>query len=82
MVDEGVVHPRRGRGTLGAPLVAATSDSCRVLHDRRIPRMRANIDHLAVTPSWVYGTLRADGLRDAREIERVTHLLAADVPPA
>jgi hypothetical protein len=25
-----------------------------VLHDRRIPRSRANIDHLAVTPSGVY----------------------------
>lgn len=29
-------------------------DELRVLHDRRIPGSRANIDHIAVTPTGVY----------------------------
>ena len=30
------------------------SETVRLLHDRRMPRSKANIDHLAVTPTGVY----------------------------
>ena len=30
------------------------SETIRLLHDRRMPRSRANIDHLVVTPTGVY----------------------------
>lgn len=43
-----------GEERLGNRLNEAASDSLRVLHDRRIPGSRANIDHLAVTPAGVY----------------------------
>jgi hypothetical protein len=43
-----------GEERLGAALNDRASDILRVLHDRRVPRSRANIDHLAVTPSGVY----------------------------
>lgn len=38
-------------------------DDARVLHDRRIPRTRANVDHIAVAPSgiWVIDTKRYQG---------------------
>lgn len=44
----------RGEERLGKGLDALASDSLRLLHDRRIPRSSANIDHLAVTASGVY----------------------------
>lgn len=39
------------------------NDEVRVLHDRRIPRTRANIDHIAVAPSgvWVIDSKRYKG---------------------
>lgn len=43
-----------GEEKLGARLTELASDAVRVLHDRRIPGSRANIDHLAVTRSGVY----------------------------
>ncbi|MEQ6901768.1 nuclease-related domain-containing protein [Nocardioides sp. YIM 152588] len=43
-----------GEERLGEKLNALASDSVRVLHDRRIPGSRANIDHIAVTPSGIY----------------------------
>lgn len=43
-----------GEERLGARLNGLASDSLRVLHDRRIPKTRANIDHLAVTPAGVF----------------------------
>jgi hypothetical protein len=43
-----------GEERLGARLNELSSDRLRVLHDRRVPATRANIDHLAVTPSGVY----------------------------
>ena len=43
-----------GEERLGARLNELASDSLRVLHDRRIPKSRANIDHLAITPSGVF----------------------------
>lgn len=42
-----------GEERLGQGLDSRASDSVRLLHDRRIPGTRANIDHLAVTPSGV-----------------------------
>lgn len=43
-----------GEERLGGRLNELSSDRLRVLHDRRIPGTRANIDHLAVTPTGVY----------------------------
>lgn len=43
-----------GEELLGGRLNSLQSDTCRILHDRRIPGSRANIDHLAVTPTGVY----------------------------
>lgn len=43
-----------GEEQLGARLNEAASETCRLLHDRRVPGTRANIDHVAVTPSGVY----------------------------
>ncbi len=43
-----------GEERLGKTLNELASDRLRVLHDRRIPGSRANIDHLAVTPSGVF----------------------------
>ena len=42
-----------GEERLGQGLDARASDTVRLLHDRRIPGTRANIDHLAVTPAGV-----------------------------
>jgi hypothetical protein len=43
-----------GEERLGGRLNELASDTLRVLHDRRIPGTRANIDHLAVTPTGIY----------------------------
>jgi hypothetical protein len=43
-----------GEERLGQRLNELSSDTMRVLHDRRIPGTRANIDHLAVTPTGIY----------------------------
>jgi hypothetical protein len=43
-----------GEERLGSRLNELASDALLVLHDRRLPRRRANIDHLAVTSSGVY----------------------------
>ena len=43
-----------GEERLGKRLNELASDRLRVLHDRRIPGSRANIDHVAVTPTGVY----------------------------
>jgi hypothetical protein len=48
--DTGAVGEER----LGARLNELANDSLLVLHDRRIPRTRANIDHLAVTPTGIW----------------------------
>ncbi|WP_245561710.1 nuclease-related domain-containing protein [Agromyces italicus] len=44
-----------GEEVVGARLDAIASEHIRVLHDRRIPGSRANIDHLVVTPGGVCG---------------------------
>ncbi len=43
-----------GEERLGKGLDRLASDRVRMLHDRLIPRSKANIDHLAVTTSGVY----------------------------
>jgi Nuclease-related domain len=43
----------RGEETVSEAL-ARRCPQVRVLHDRRMPRSRANIDHLAIAPSGVY----------------------------
>lgn len=48
--DTGAVGEER----LGARLNELAGASLRVLHDRRIPRSTANIDHLAIAPTGVY----------------------------
>jgi len=63
-------------GAIGEERVAArldgiVSQSIRVLHDRKIPRSRANIDHIAVTPGavWVIDTKRYQGKRPELRVE-------------
>jgi hypothetical protein len=44
-------------GAIGEQLVGDLLESCtgvEVLHDRRMPRSKANIDHIAVAPTGVY----------------------------
>ncbi|GAA2153489.1 nuclease-like protein [Humibacillus xanthopallidus] len=43
-----------GEEALGKGLDRLASDTVRLLHDRRIPKSRANIDHLAVTARGIY----------------------------
>ncbi|HMJ76446.1 MAG TPA: nuclease-related domain-containing protein [Iamia sp.] len=42
-----------GEAKVGAALEAAAHQGIEVLHDRRMPRSRANIDHLVVAPSGI-----------------------------
>jgi hypothetical protein len=44
----------QGERVVGAALDALSNDGVRVLHDRKIPGCRANIDHVAVTPAGVF----------------------------
>lgn len=44
----------RGEALLGKRLDGLASRGVRVLHDRRIPRTRANVDHIAVSSSGVF----------------------------
>jgi hypothetical protein len=52
-----------GEERLGARLDSLVSDSIAVLHDRRIPGSKANIDHIAITASgvWVIDAKRYKG---------------------
>lgn len=43
-----------GEERLGQRLTELSSEFLRVLHDRRVPHSRANIDHIAVTATGVY----------------------------
>jgi hypothetical protein len=43
-----------GEERLGRGLDLLASDTIKLLHDRRIPRSRANLDHIAVTANGVY----------------------------
>jgi hypothetical protein len=44
----------KGERILGRGLDGLASESVRVLHDRRMPRSTANIDHIVVAPSGIY----------------------------
>jgi hypothetical protein len=57
--DRGAVGEER----LGARLNALAADGLAVLHDRRIPGSKANIDHIAITPGgiWVIDAKRYKG---------------------
>ncbi|MBN9607198.1 MAG: NERD domain-containing protein [Actinomycetales bacterium] len=57
-----------GERKLGARLDAIASDTIRVLHDRRIPGTRANIDHLVVTRAgiWVVDAKKYKGRPERR----------------
>lgn len=63
------------RGAIGEELLAERlhdlPDTFRVLHDRRIPRSRANIDHIAIGPSgvWVIDAKRYKDKRPALHVE-------------
>ncbi|WIE54801.1 nuclease-related domain-containing protein [Curtobacterium sp. MCBD17_003] len=59
-----------GEAVVGRTLDAIASDDLVVLHDRRIPRSRANIDHIAVTRSGVW-VIDAKRYRDKRPSLRV-----------
>lgn len=52
-----------GEERLGARLDSLASESIAVLHDRRIPGKRANIDHIAITAAgiWVIDAKRYKG---------------------
>ncbi|MCG2804654.1 nuclease-related domain-containing protein [Propionicimonas sp.] len=54
-----------GEQALGEMLARSAGSELRVLHDRRIPKTRANIDHLAVCSSGVY-VIDAKRYRDSR----------------
>jgi hypothetical protein len=60
-----------GEERLGEALNELSPDTIRVLHDRRIPDTRANIDHLAITPSRIYviDAKRYRGKRPTRNVE-------------
>lgn len=60
-----------GEETVGASLRAISSESLRVLNDRRIPGSRANIDHLVVTAHGVYviDAKRYVGKRPTRRVD-------------
>lgn len=52
-----------GEEMVGRHLDKIASDTVRVLHDRRIPRTKRNIDHIVVTPAgvWVVDSKRYSG---------------------
>lgn len=60
-----------GEEKLGCGLNNRSSEMLRLLHDRRIPGTRANIDHLAVTPTgiWVIDAKRHVGKRPTLRVE-------------
>ncbi len=57
-----------GEARLGARLDTLASEAIAVLHDRRIPGTRANIDHMAVTAAgiWVIDAKRYKGRPELR----------------
>jgi hypothetical protein len=65
--DRGAVGEER----LGAHLDSLRSDDIAILHDRRIPGSRANIDHIAITRAgvWVIDAKRYQGKRPDLRVE-------------
>ena len=62
----------RGEEPLGERLADLTEKGVRLLHDRRIPGTRANIDHIAVGPTGVHviDAKRYKGRRPSLRVER------------
>jgi len=60
----------RGEERVGRYLTQAVGLDGTVLHDRRVPRTRANIDHIAVVPSgvWVIDTKQYRGRVQQRDL--------------
>lgn len=60
-----------GEAAVGARLDRLASESIRVMHDRRVPRSKANIDHIVVTPGgvWVIDTKRYVGKAPEKRVE-------------
>ncbi|HET7724252.1 MAG TPA: NERD domain-containing protein [Propionibacteriaceae bacterium] len=60
-----------GESALGGMLARMAGPELRVLHDRRIPRTTANIDHVVVCPTgvWVIDAKRYVGSRPALRVE-------------
>jgi len=60
-----------GEAAVGARLDGLVSECIRVMHDRRIPGSRANIDHIVVTPGgvWVIDTKRYVGPAPEKRVE-------------
>ena len=60
-----------GEERVGAAVDAIAEQSIRELHDRKIPRSRANIDHLVVTPGgvWVIDSKRYQDRRPELRVE-------------
>jgi hypothetical protein len=59
----------KGEERVARSLAKYLDKSVRVLHDRRVPRSRANIDHIAVGSSgvWVIDAKRYDGKAEIRK---------------
>lgn len=57
-----------GEEEFGRALSAIASDAIKVLHDRKVPRSSANIDHIAVTSQavWLLDTKRYKGRVETR----------------
>jgi len=60
----------RGEQILADHMARALGDRAVLLHDRRVPGTRRNIDHLAVAPSgvWVIDTKYYKGLVELRDV--------------
>ncbi len=60
-----------GEAVVGRALDAIASEDIVVLHDRRIPRTRANIDHIVITRAgvWVIDAKRYRGKRPRLQVE-------------
>ena len=59
-----------GERRLGANLERETANRAVILHDRKVPRTRGNIDHIAIAPSgiWVIDAKNYQGLVEHRDI--------------
>lgn len=60
-----------GEARVGSRIDAIAGESIRVLHDRRIPGTKANIDHIVVTPAgvWAIDTKRYAGKAPEKRVE-------------
>lgn len=73
-----------GERIVGAALDALEPRGCRTLHDRRMPRSRANLDHITITDGGLHGRCEALHRRDRCASGRPRRRRAGSVeaPPA